>query len=394
MHWIYTRHSVVTHDALATLRSPFKLWLVTTAGLMAVLLAEPAPAAVIRVEADGSGDQPTIQAALVVAAGGDVIELGDGVYRGPGNREIRFLGKDVSVLSASGNAESCVIDCEGSSSNPYRGFLFIDGETNAAVLQGVSVVNGWKDDIQFPLGDGAGVFIDDSAPVIRDCIFERNFAQRGGAIATSDADGVVLERCIFRDNHALITGGGVLLHGRGMMVQGCLFTGNLADGVGGGLIVEVHAAAVAILETTLAGNRSFWGGGFASGAEDVSFERTLMWGNCADDQGDDGWFATTRSAATFVCCALDPSKIHSGSVTYEGEQVTEDPRFCEPDLCTSSPTAAGDYHLDAASPCLPTASPCGLLIGALGQGCGSVPTSRSSWGAIKARFAPREMIER
>ena len=76
----------------------------------------------IRVEADGTGDQPTIQAALVVAFDGDIVELGDGVFRGLGNREVRFLGKDVTLLSASGNPETCVIDCQGSPANPYRAF--------------------------------------------------------------------------------------------------------------------------------------------------------------------------------------------------------------------------------------------------------------------------------
>lgn len=368
--------------------SPYQpIVLALAMSLVAIFSTGVTRAEVIRVEADGSGDQPTIQAGLVNAADGDVVELGDGIYRGSGNREVRFFGKDVTVLSASGNPESCIIDCQGSSDTPYRGFLFVDGETNGAVLQAVSIINGWKGEFQFPVGDGAAVLIDGSAPVIRDCIFERNFAQRGAAVRTRNGDGVILERCIFRNNYALLTGGAVFLHGSGITVQGCVITGNLSDGAGGGLLLETDATGLEIIETTLAGNRALrWGGGFASGAKDALFDRVILWGNCAGSQGQDGWFANSQIPATFFCCALDPSKIYSGAPIYDGEQVKEDPMFCGPELCSNSPTAAGDYQLDADSPCQPGASPCQSLIGALGQGCGAVPSIRTSWGSLKARF--------
>ena len=53
-----------------------------------------------------------------------------------------------------------------------------------------------------------------------------------------------------------------------------------------------------------------------------------------------------------------------------GVQVPDDPRFCEAWTClTGTPLPGGDYHLRSDSPCLPQFSPCGELIGALGEGC-------------------------
>jgi len=59
-----------------------------------------------------------------------------------------------------------------------------------------------------------------------------------------------------------------------------------------------------------------------------------------------------------------------------------DPLFCN--------TEAGDFTLHSLSPCLPANSMgCGL-IGALGEGCGTVSVEPSTWGRIKASFRGEE----
>jgi hypothetical protein len=55
-----------------------------------------------------------------------------------------------------------------------------------------------------------------------------------------------------------------------------------------------------------------------------------------------------------------------------------DPLFCDP--------TSGDFRLMSGSPCLPEDSGgCGL-IGAFGDGCGTISVNPSSWGSIKNRF--------
>ncbi|NIO84487.1 MAG: hypothetical protein GTN53_28595, partial [Candidatus Aminicenantes bacterium] len=61
------------------------------------LTAELAKGKTIIVRADGTGDYPTIQAAINAAATGDIIELQTGTYTGNGNRDIDFLGKVITV---------------------------------------------------------------------------------------------------------------------------------------------------------------------------------------------------------------------------------------------------------------------------------------------------------
>ncbi len=60
---------------------------------------------------DGSGNHPTIQAAIAAAAWGDTIALGDGTFTGDGNRDLRYAGKPIVLTSLSGNRDNCIVDC-------------------------------------------------------------------------------------------------------------------------------------------------------------------------------------------------------------------------------------------------------------------------------------------
>ena len=66
-------------------------WVVSA--LIIVLSAVSAPAATIYIDANGTGDYPTIQAAIDDANDGDEIVLADGSYRGNGTGTLIFLAK-------------------------------------------------------------------------------------------------------------------------------------------------------------------------------------------------------------------------------------------------------------------------------------------------------------
>jgi len=95
--------------------------------IVCVLLAVPCAARTITVKTDGSGDYPTIQAAINDSNDGDEFVVADGVYTGNGNRDIDFFGKAITVRSENG-PENCVIDCQGTPTNPHRGFYFHNNE--------------------------------------------------------------------------------------------------------------------------------------------------------------------------------------------------------------------------------------------------------------------------
>ena len=72
----------------------------------------PALAAEIFVAPDGSGQYPTLQAALDAAQEGDTLLLGDGRFEGPGNHGLT-IWRAISIRPAQGGPSSCIIDCEG-----------------------------------------------------------------------------------------------------------------------------------------------------------------------------------------------------------------------------------------------------------------------------------------
>lgn len=109
-------------------------------------LAAPAFGATYLVKPDGTGDFPTIQAAVDAASKGDEILLADGTFKGIGNRDIDFKGKAITVRSQSGIPETCVIDAEGVPYVPRRGFDFQSLEGIDSVVRDITIMRGSTDD--------------------------------------------------------------------------------------------------------------------------------------------------------------------------------------------------------------------------------------------------------
>ncbi|MCP3995772.1 MAG: hypothetical protein GY722_12000, partial [bacterium] len=140
----------------------------------------------ITVAADGSGDYPTIQDAIDAAVGDgtEVIQLFDGIYLGPGNRDIDLLGKTLIIRSLSQNAAACIIDVEGDSADPHRAFWVRNGETAATTISHLTIRGGLtflSSGMSYP-GYGAGILISDgSSLTARNLIFEGNDAFESGS---------------------------------------------------------------------------------------------------------------------------------------------------------------------------------------------------------------------
>jgi len=255
---------------------PHALATISTLLLPHTLLSAPLLAATIVVSPDGSGDAPDLQAAIEAAVDGDEIVLTDGVFTGPGNRDVAFLGKAVTIRSASGSPALAIVDA----GELGRAFLFVDGEGPGSVLEDVGIRNGLHRAAE---ARGGGILCDGSSPTIVGCVIESctaiaeseggDYRSSGGGVAVIGGGMPSFTACVFRDNLVDATvlgagnrgafGGGVSARdGSTVTLDGCEIRGNDAflGGSGGGLHVDATSSLTAIA-CEIRDNEAFGTGG-------------------------------------------------------------------------------------------------------------------------------------
>lgn len=92
------------------------------------------------VNPQGTGEAPTIQAAIDSAGFLDTILLAPGLYQGNGNRDIDFRGKSLALVSTQGS-DFTIIDCEGSPDGPHRGIILKSHEDERTLIAGITIRN-------------------------------------------------------------------------------------------------------------------------------------------------------------------------------------------------------------------------------------------------------------
>jgi hypothetical protein len=325
---------------------------------------------------DGSGDYATIQEAVDAAPPGETILLCTGVFTGPGNRDISFRGKALTIRSINDDPGNCVIDCEASEAEPHVGFRFTESEGPLSVLQGVTVRNGFS-------GRGGAVVCHGSSPTIANCVFHLNRADTHGAAIYTYGGAPYISRCIFLENSFIhyyyyTFGGGISCFESSPVIVECTFVDNSA--VFGGAVASTNSSFPSLSSCTIAFNTvTHTGCGLH-----VGYHSVLEASNCIiafNEIGTavycqhDGEFLLTccdiygNAGGDWVGCIADQHGVDSN--------CTADPLFCGP-VDGSTPMIHADasaYTLQVGSPCLPGNHPHGYdcgLVGAHGQGCGYV----------------------
>jgi hypothetical protein len=337
------------------------------------------------VRTDGLGDAATIQAAVDSASAYDSIVLADGVFTGPGNRDI-IVEKSLTITSEGGDPGTCIIDCQGSSADRRRAFT-----CDAAYLhfEGFTVRNGYRSeagamDIETRL---------EGYVEITRCRFTNNNGGYGGAIrcVLLGHETFIISECVFDNNYSYYYGGGIFLE-RHLNPDGlcrivdCVFCGNYAyygaalaewlyepplqagtiQDVGthmAGCTIAGNSGASAFFGTTMAGERML----VAYNDIGTPFINSLPVLSCSNVYGNTGG---------------DWIDVLGGQYRVRGN-IRVCPSFCA--------FAQDDFRLCDESLCLPGRHPddydCGL-IGALDAGCSCGPSSirPSTLSAIKAIY--------
>ena len=249
-------------------------------------------------------DYPTIQAGIDAADGGDIVLVADGTYVGPGNKDLDFNGKAITVQSENG-PESCVIDLQGNG----RGFYFHSGETKSSVLSGFTITNGMAD-------YGGGIRCS-SEPTITNCKIIGNTAERSGGGIFCAVRSCTIINCMIINNTAILGGGVYISHAR-TQITNCTITGNRATSQGGGIYVNDSAANIT--------NSILWG----DSPSEVLIEIGINFQH-----------------PTIRYCDIDGVDVTGTTI------IHLDPQFVD----VSAPNPANwDLHLLPSSPCIDTGS--------------------------------------
>lgn len=219
--------------------------------LAALVPAAPAGAAEWSV-ANGQ----SIQAAIDVAAPGDVITVAPGVYV----ERLDFHGKAVEVRSSGG---PFVTTIRGDGTGPV--VVFQNGETRASVLRGFTVRDGKA---PFDYGyEGAGIHIASASPTIAGNVVTGNTDCASGTGISVAFGSPLIQGNTISDN-SLTTGcsgqwgGGIYVRGASAqtVIEGNTIQGNVMAGGSAGGIGLFAAGAVTVQNNVIRWNRAGSGG--------------------------------------------------------------------------------------------------------------------------------------
>src|SRR6266403_4690335 len=144
-------------------------------------------------------DQPTIQAAINATTNGDTVLVSPGTY----NENINFNGKAITLKSASGPKNTVI---NGGTIDVV--VKFVTSEGLSSVLDGFTITN----------GNGLGIFILSSSPIIQRNIITSNSGCPGAGINVGNGSPLIKNNTI--TNNAQLTcfggtdGGGISVGGQ------------------------------------------------------------------------------------------------------------------------------------------------------------------------------------
>ena len=377
-----------------------KLLIPTASALILLASLGAASATTYTVLPDGSGDYPTIQAAINASADGDVVELGNGTFQGPGNRDIQYFDKLITVRSQSGDPGACIVDCQGSAAESHRGFDLVGALTSQAVLEGVTITHAYGE-------YWACAVYCASAATVRNCVLRDNRSgDYGGAGATCHGSScnATFTQCWFTENFATAGGSAVWVgeNGATPRFQSCYFVNNagyacMASGssaefidcafsggtLGGWGAFELWSGSITLSNCTITDFGPSPSGAviWACDQSHLLFQNTIIaWDHAA----------TTMEYDEICTVSLMCSDIYGNDggdwVGGIAPQLGQDGNISlDPQFCSASPSEDLDWSIHSESPCAPAQSGCGL-IGAGDVGCGPTPTESRTWGGVKLLF--------
>ena len=352
------------------------------------------------VKPDGSGDAPTIQAALDSSVAGDTVLVAAGTYY-----EHDIVMKSKVALVGELGADSTIVDAQ-----QLGRVLYCQGTDSATSIDGITLTGGFIT-VGGAFG-GSGAFVESSFVAITNCIVNDNQTEYEGGGLYFGFSTAVIAGCDIRNNSADRNGGGIQSRSSTLSLSDVSFSQNTATLRGGG--IGSYSSPITLSHVSFLSNQAEYGGGTWNVDADLDMEYTFFSNNDAADiaggaycgnnsptitnctftgnsAGNLGgglclWNATPIINSTIISFSVQGAAIGSQDsisaptltcsdlygnaggdwTTLIADQAgtngnfSADPHFCD--------APGGDVGLHGGSPCI-DAPGCGL-VGAHGQSCG------------------------
>ncbi len=340
------------------------------------------PIRVWYVKPNGSGDAPTIQAAIDSASSNDTVMLAAGTYTGTGNRDLNFNGKNIVVISE-GGPEVTIIDCQGNELDEHYGVILENGEDTTATIEGITITNSYLTEWR-----SGAVWMKDASATVRNCIITSNYGKGiyhdfaldctlllyDSRITNNSGTGVFSEAWT-----TVVSGCEISFNGQYGMewsswnkldLSDCLFESNTGEG----LYIWTDAPDFHVYNCTFVGNGTgmHYAWNFPKGSDEnaeTSMDTSVIENCLFAFNTNYGLYSPQYPYSLNISCN---DSYGNGTADYELnvdiQADTSDNYVLDPLLCD---TTLGDYTIDALSPCAASSplNSCGTLIGRYDVGC-------------------------
>jgi hypothetical protein len=251
-----------------------------------------------------------------------------------GNTASGYGGGLCNASSATATLTNCTIN--GNTASTYGGGMFNKSAT--ATLTNCTITGNRAWDL-----DGGGLcnFIGATA-TLTNCTITGNcaFYGGGGGLYNENSATATLTNCTITGNTAYDGGGLCNKSSATATLTNCTITGNRTAFYYGGGLYNYDNATATLTNCTITGNTASYGGGLCNkSSATATLTNCIMWG----DSPQEVYVSSGTVTVTY-------SDIEGG---YTGTgNINADPLFVD--------AAAGDYHLQAVSPCIDTGDPYAL----------------------------------
>ena len=280
----------------------------------------------------------TIQPAIDASLDGDTVMVRDETYTGPGNVDLDFGGRAITVRSENG-PEGCIIDCQNISGT--RGFYFHSGEGADSIVEGFTIRRGVAAG-SWPDYAGGGIYCSSSSPTIRGNIIIENSADLGGGIwcyySSPAIEGNIIAGNTASSSQTSADGGGIHFRYSSSTLKNNVITGNTSN-LGGGFYCAYNSS-LTVISNTIADNVSNIGGTYYRENSSAALVNTILWNASPQEV----WFSGSGSPNSISISYSDIKGGQSGIVTNSNGTVSwgagnidEGPLFASYSLSDFSP---------------------------------------------------------